>query len=42
MTADEVARDYDVPVEAIREAIQYCRRNAALLKQERDDDWADS
>ena len=24
MTPDDVARDYDVPVEAVREAIHYC------------------
>jgi hypothetical protein len=42
MTLDDVARDYDVPIEAVREAIDYCLRNAALLKQERDEDWAES
>ena len=42
MTPDDVARDYDVPVEAVREAIHYCVRNAALLKTEREDDWAQS
>jgi hypothetical protein len=42
MTPEEVARDYDVPVEVIREAIEYCHRNAALLKKERDEDWSDS
>jgi uncharacterized protein (DUF433 family) len=34
-TAEEVARDFDVPVEAVREAIDYCTRNRALLDQER-------
>jgi uncharacterized protein (DUF433 family) len=42
MTPDEVARDYDVPVEAVREAIHYCVRNAALLQKEREEDWAES
>jgi hypothetical protein len=42
MTLEEVARDYDVPIEAVREAIEYCLSNAALLKKERDEDWADS
>ncbi len=42
MTPDEVARDYDVPVEAVREAIHYCTHNAALLQQEREEDWAES
>ncbi len=31
MEPEEVARDYDIPVEAVREATQYCLRNAALL-----------
>jgi len=41
-TPDEVARDYDLPVEAVREAIHYCLRNAALLQKEREEDWAQS
>ena len=41
-TPDEVARDYDLPVEAVREAIHYCLRNAALLQRERKEDWAES
>jgi hypothetical protein len=39
MTANEVAKDYDVPVEAILEAVQYCLHNSALLQKERDKDW---
>jgi uncharacterized protein (DUF433 family) len=42
MTPQDVARDYDVPVEAVREAIHYCLRNAALFQKEREADWADS
>ena len=42
MTPEDVARDYDVPVEAVREAINYCLRNAALLDREREEDWAES
>lgn len=42
MTPEEVARAYDVPVEAVREAIHYCRCNAALLEKEREEDWTDS
>jgi uncharacterized protein (DUF433 family) len=42
MTPDDVAHDYDVPVEAVREAIRYCARNAALLQREREEDWAQS
>jgi uncharacterized protein (DUF433 family) len=39
MTPEDVARDYDVPVEAVQEAIHYCVRSAALLQRERDEDW---
>ena len=42
MTTDGVARDYDVPVEAVLEAVHYCIRNAALLEREREEDWAES
>ena len=42
MTPEEVACDYDVPVEAVREAIDYCHRSAALLKKEREEDWMES
>ena len=42
MTPDEVAQDYDLPVETVREAIHYCLRHAALLQQERDEDWTES
>jgi hypothetical protein len=42
MTPEEVARDYDVPVEAVLEATNYRLRNAALLQKEREEDWADS
>jgi uncharacterized protein (DUF433 family) len=39
MTPDEVARDYDVPVEAVREAVHYCVHNESLLQREREEDW---
>jgi hypothetical protein len=42
ISPEEVARDYDVSVEVVREAIEYCQRNAALLKKEREEDWTDS
>jgi hypothetical protein len=42
MTPDKVARDYDVPVAAVRETIHYCLRNAALLQWEREQDWSES
>jgi len=34
-TPEEVARDYDLPVAAVHEAIDYARRNEALLAAER-------
>jgi uncharacterized protein (DUF433 family) len=42
MTANEVAEDYDVPVEAVMEAIRYCAHNTALLQKEREEDWNES
>jgi hypothetical protein len=41
-TPEEAARDDDVSVEVVREAIEYRQRNRALLKKERDEDWTDS
>ena len=35
LTPEEVARDYDVPVEAVLEAIHYCTENKELLEQDR-------
>jgi hypothetical protein len=40
-TLDEVAQDYEVPREAVEEAIDYCLRHADLLQQERDTLLAD-
>src|SRR5690348_1568716 len=40
-TPEEVARDYDLPLEAVLEAIQYCIRNEDLLRKEREEDLAD-
>jgi uncharacterized protein (DUF433 family) len=34
-TPEEVAQDYDLPVEAVREAINYAVHNHALLQAER-------
>jgi len=42
MTPDDVARVYDLPVDAVREAVHYCVRNPALLEREREKDWAES
>ena len=35
-TPEQVAIDYDVPIEAVREAIDYSIRNERLLREERD------
>lgn len=35
MTPEEVGREYGVPVEAVREAIDYCVKNKDLLDEER-------
>ncbi len=35
LTPEEVAREYNVPVEAVREAIDYCVKNKDLLDAER-------
>jgi hypothetical protein len=35
LTPEEVAREYGLPMEAVLEAIDYCRHNQELLDQER-------
>jgi hypothetical protein len=35
LTPEEVAREYNLPVEAVVEAIEYCRHNQELLNEER-------
>jgi hypothetical protein len=35
-TLEVVAKDFDVPVEAVLEAIHYCTQNEDLLRQERE------
>lgn len=39
-TPEEIAWDYDIPLEAVHEAIEYCIENEELLKQELAADWA--
>jgi hypothetical protein len=39
-TPEETARDYNVPVEAVYEAIDYCVNNEPLLRKERDEELA--
>ena len=34
-TPEEVARDFGVPLGAVEEAIEYCRKHDELLRQER-------
>jgi hypothetical protein len=40
-TSEEVAYDYSVPVEAVAEAIYYCRHHEEMLRQEREAVLAD-
>ena len=40
-TPEEVARDYELPVEAVLEAIHYCTHHEDLLRQEREEELAD-
>jgi hypothetical protein len=35
LTPEEVAREYNLPVEAVLEAVDYCVKNKELLDQER-------
>jgi len=37
-TPEEVAQDYDVPVEAVYEAIRYCQENEDVLDQDREEE----
>jgi hypothetical protein len=39
-TPEEVARDYDLPLEAVREAIDYCVKNDDVLRQDRERELA--
>jgi uncharacterized protein (DUF433 family) len=40
-TPEEVARDFDVPLEAVQEAIHYCVHNEEFLRQEREREEAE-
>jgi uncharacterized protein (DUF433 family) len=40
-TPEQVARDFELPLEAVLECIDYAAKNADLLRQERDEDLAD-
>ena len=40
-TPQQVAEDYDIPVDAVLEAIHYCTHNEELLRLEREEDLAD-
>lgn len=41
-TPEEVAEDFDVPVDAVREAINYCTHHEELLRREREEELARS
>ena len=38
---EQVAREYDLPIGAVLEAVEYCTRNQALLDAERSRETAD-
>ena len=40
LAPEQVAREYNIPVEAVQEAIDYCLRNKDLLDAERVDESA--
>ena len=40
LTPEEVAREYNIPVDAVHEAIDYCIRNKDLLDAERAEEEA--
>jgi hypothetical protein len=40
LTPEQVAREYNIPVEAVHEAIDYCIRNKGLLEAERAEEVA--
>jgi uncharacterized protein (DUF433 family) len=40
-TPEQVAEDYELPLEAVKEAIDYCIHNEPLLRQERDEELAE-
>ena len=40
-TPEEVAEDFDVPLEAVHEAIHYCTHNEDLLRREAEEGLAD-
>lgn len=39
-TPEQVAQDFDLPLDAVLEAIDYCERNADLLRKEREEKLA--
>jgi hypothetical protein len=39
LTPEEVAREYNVPLEAVLESIDYCEKNKELLDAERAREW---
>jgi hypothetical protein len=40
-SGEEFSRDYDVPLEAVREALEYVANNLPLIEAERDGEAAD-
>ena len=40
-TPEQVAEDYDLPLEAVLDAIHYCQHNEPVLRKDRDDELAE-
>src|SRR5262245_34270981 len=40
-TPEQVAEDYEIPLEAVQEAIDYCLYNEPMLREERDRELAE-
>jgi uncharacterized protein (DUF433 family) len=38
-TPEQVAEDYELPLEAVQEAIEYCIHNPQVLQEDRDREW---
>ena len=39
-TPEQVAEDYDLPLEVVQDAIDYCINNPEVLQEDRDREWA--
>ena len=39
-TPEQVAEDYELPLEVVQDAIDYCIKNPQVLQEDRDREWA--